>query len=168
MRFEIEQRYRSGCEAVTKAYLDPGFYAGLSALPSVGHVELLEMDASSDRIRRRVRYAFQAHLSAAVRAVLDPSRLSWVDDATVDVESGRTDFRFLPDAYADRLSCSGVKTLRADGADGCVQHTVAELRVKAPFVAGPVERAIVSGLRENAAVEVELVDTWIAEASGPA
>jgi hypothetical protein len=71
----------------------------------------------------------------------------------------------LPDHYADRFSCAAVVQL--EDVDGQVQRrTTGEMKVRFPLVGSRVERAIVSGLQENAAAEERIVQEWLDEQSG--
>ncbi len=162
MKFEIVQRYAADVDAVQAAYLDADFYAQLTTLPAAGGIEVLSQHVDGDVVEQEIRFRFRGNLSSAVRAVLDPARLTWVDSSVVDRRAHRTTFRFLPDHYPDRLTCRGVRVLSADGPGRARQVANAELSVRAPLVGGIVERAIVSGLVENAAAEAVAVERWIA------
>jgi hypothetical protein len=74
-------------------------------------------------------------------------------------------FVLKPDNYADRFSCRG--RMRLDPADddagATVRRTQGELKVRALLVAGQVERAILSGLREHLEAEAGLLATWAAD-----
>ena len=169
MRFRIVQDFSGDLASVEDALIDPGFLDRLASLPSLGKPELLSQEREGDVVRQQVRYGFVGNLNAAARAVIDPSRLTWIEDSVADLSTHITTFRILPDHYADRLECSGtftleaVETTEAGGRD--VTRRVAEgtLKVHAALVAGKVERAIVSGLGEHAGAEVEALDEWLQE-----
>ncbi len=55
----------------------------------------------------RVRYRFTGHLSSAVKAVIDPNRLTWVEEADHDLATHHVSFRMIADHYADRFTSSG-------------------------------------------------------------
>ncbi|MBK9178983.1 MAG: DUF2505 family protein [Acidimicrobiales bacterium] len=161
MKFEIVQCYAADVDAVQATYLDADFYAQLTTLPAVGGIDFLSQHVDGDVVEQQIRFRFSGNLSAAVRAVLDPAKLTWVDSSVIDRRARRARFRFLPDHYPDRLTCSGVRVLTADG-PGCTRQVAsAEISVRAPLVGGAIERAIVSGLRENAEAEAAAVERWI-------
>ena len=162
MRFRITQRFDASVERVEAALLDPEFLGRLGELPTLGRPQLLEQQEDGDTVRRRVRYAFTGHLSSAVTAVVDPAKLTWVEDSTTDRRTHRTTFRIVPDHYTDRLQCTGSFTLEPDGA---ASRRVAEgdLRVRFPLVGSRVERAIVSGLEEHAEAEAKAAAAWLVE-----
>jgi hypothetical protein len=162
VRFELVQRYASPVADVEAAFIDPALLARLGALNEMGRPQLLDQATEGDVVRQRVRYAFSGHLAPAATAVVDRDRLTWVQDSVLDRRTHRTEFRILPDHYADRLTSSGVVTLQeTDG--GTARVTSAELSVRFPLVGGRVERAIVSGLREHSDAEAHHVQAWLDE-----
>lgn len=160
MRFEVIQRYRSSADVVERAYADEALYPTLVGLPKLGGIELLDQTRDGDEVRMRARYRFTGHLPGAVTAVVDPERLTWVQESTHDLGTGRATFVLLPDHYPDRLSASGTYAVEAHG-DRSRRVVRGELKVRAPLVAGRVEKAIVSGLQEYLEAEAPKVDTWI-------
>lgn len=165
MRFRIEQRLPGPIAAVEDALLDPAFLDRLASLPKLGRPELLDQQVDGDRVRQRVRYAFAGDLSPAVTAVVDPERLTWVEDVTLDRRTHRSEFTIVPDHYGSRLRCSGTFTLTDDpddpGGPGVLRVAEGELKVSFPLVGGKVERAIVSGIEEHAAREAEVLREWL-------
>jgi hypothetical protein len=165
VRFSLEQVFPGPLQRVEAALLDPAFLERMAELPKLGEPQLLDLRDDGTTVRRQVRYAFAGDLSPAVTAVVDPARLTWVEDATIDRTTHRTTFRILPDHYANRLRCTG--TFRLDEVPGGVRRSLdADLRVSFPLVGGKVERAIVSGLREHAALEAEALRDWMAQQGG--
>lgn len=165
MRFSLEQVFPGPVERVEAALLDPAFLERMASLPKLGKPQLLDLQDDGTTVRRKVRYAFAGDLSPAVTAVVDPAKLTWIEDATVDRSTHRTTFHILPDHYANRLRCTG--TFRLDEVTGGVRRSLdAELKVSFPLVGGKVERAIVSGLREHAALEADALRDWMAQQGG--
>ena len=164
MRFRIEQRFGATVDGVEAAFTDPAFIESLAALPQLGRPQLLERTEDGPTVRTLVRYAFAGDLSSAVRRVVDPARLTWVEDATLDRAAHRSRFTILPDHYAALLRCHGTAESRADG-DGSRRVTTGEIEVPMPLVGGKVERAIVSGMEEHAAAEVSLIEQWVAKSA---
>jgi uncharacterized protein YndB with AHSA1/START domain len=161
VRFSIEQRYDAPPDAVMAAYTDPDLYDTFHDLSKVAVPEVLSYEREGDRVHLRLQMRFTAPLSSAARAVVDPTRIRWVQDERYDLGAGRAAVVFEPDDYADRFSCSGGYTFVAtDG--GCVRTTAGDLRIRVPLVGGQVERAMVSGLREHFAEEQPLVAAWLA------
>lgn len=160
MRFEIIQRYESSAPEVTAAYADADLYPTLVGLPKLGGIEVLEREGDAESARLRIRFRFTGHLPGAVTAVIDPDRLTWVQETDHDLASGSTTFRLVPDHYPDRLKASGTFQVEPDG-DGSRRVIAGELKVRAPLVAGRVEEAIVSGLREYLDAEAPEVDRYL-------
>jgi DNA-binding transcriptional regulator YbjK len=162
VKFRIEQRIPAPLADVEAALLDRDFVAATADLPKLGAPELLEQRRDGDRAHQRIRYRFTAQLSSAVTRVVDPDKLTWVDDATFDLTSHTSRHRILPDNYADRLQASYDVALEPLG-DSTRRVASGELTVHVPLVGGRVERAIVDGLEEHATAEAELLGRWIAQ-----
>jgi uncharacterized protein DUF2505 len=167
VHFRLEQRFSAPLADVEAAFVDPEVLAELATLPGLGRLELLARDDDGVTVVSDVRYAFAGHLSGAVTAVIDPSRLTWVEHAVLDRRTHRTAFSILPDHYPDRLRCSGTVSLQPFDA-GTFRVIEGDLRVRAALVGPTVERAIVSGLRDHAAAEARVVQAWLdRRAPGP-
>jgi hypothetical protein len=160
VKFRIEQRIPAPLDAVEEALLDREFIAATAQLPKLGEPDLLDQERDVDRVRQRVRYRFTAELSPAVRRVVDPAKLTWIDDARYDLTSHTSRHRILPDSYADRLEASYDVALEALG-ESTRRIATGQLNVRVPLVGGRVEHAIVSGLEEHAAAEAELLGRWV-------
>jgi len=162
VHFRIEQRFQAGLAAVEGALTDPAFLTRLASLPKLGQPTLLEQQSDGDLIRQRVRYAFVGDLSSAVRAVVDPKLLTWVEDSTINRHDHHTVFRIIPDHYGNLLKAAGTFQLQTAG-DGCLRSADGEVHVAVPLVGRKVEAAIVSGLADHAALEVDVMNAWLAD-----
>jgi len=162
VRFSVAQPIAATTERVEEALVDPRFYEALATMPNIGEPEVLECTARDSEVILRVRYAFTGDLAAPARRVLDPAKLTWVVESTVDRSTRTTAFRMLPDHYADRLVCGGSYTLVAGGADATIQQMEGNLRVNYPVVGRLAERGIVLGLKEHVAQEAHVIERWVA------
>ncbi len=160
MHFTVDQPIAAPCDRVEAALVDPAFYRTLAAMPNIGEPEVLERVEQDGRVRLRVRYAFTGNLAPPARRVLDPAKLTWVVESSVDRAAHRTTFRMVPDHYRDRLECDGSYTLRPNGPDATVQHIEGDLRVHYPIVGKLAERGIVQGLKEHMAQEAAVLEQW--------
>jgi hypothetical protein len=94
-------------------------------------------------------------VSGAVRAVIDPAKMSWVTRTVLDVDGLRSTWEVLPDHYPDRLTAAGSHRFApADGGASTVISVEGELKVHVPIVGRSVERVIVNDLRAYVADEV--------------
>ena len=147
MKFDFAVPVAAPPARVVVAYASPSFYESrddIAVLGAVEHGDTLE-----------VRYRFDGHVSGAVRAVVDPAKLSWLTRMHVMADQLRTEWDIVPDHYPDRLSSSGRYTFEADaGAGGTLVGVEGELKVRVPVVGRSVERAIVTGLRRYIEAEV--------------
>jgi hypothetical protein len=81
VRFTIEQDFSAPLERVESALVDPAYLERLSELPKLGRPTLLERREEGEHlVHQSVRYAFVGDLNAAVRRVVDPQRLTWVEE----------------------------------------------------------------------------------------
>jgi hypothetical protein len=161
MRFTIDQRFSAAPDAVARAFADPALYLAFQDLPKMSRPEVLAHEVDGDEVALQIRYRFSGDLSPAARAVIDPARLSWVEHASHDLAARTTTFRMVPDHYGDRFQCSGSYRFETDGT-GTLRHCEGDIKVRALLVAGAVENAIVSGLREHLDDEVAVVEAFLA------
>ena len=161
MKFEFEQRFAHPVVQVERAILDERFISGMAALPKLGRPQVLSRDVVGAAVTLRVRYAFAGDVSGAVRRVVDPARLTWVEESTTDTSTHTATFRIIPDYYGKLLHCDGTYALTAAGA-GARRVARGDVRVNVPLVGSKVERVIVSGMEEHAQAEADLVDSWLA------
>jgi hypothetical protein len=131
------------------AYGSPAFYAGRPEKHHIAVVEVVRHEDQGERILLWVRFAFTGSVSAAVRAVIDPAKLSWVTRTEVVPGEARTSWEVRPDHYPDRLSARGTFRFEQgpDGPDSTVVAVEGELNVHVPIVGRSVERVIASDLR---------------------
>jgi len=132
------------------AYGTPSFYVGRPGRDDIAMVEVVRHDDLGERVLIEVRFAFTGSLSPAVRAVIDPAKMSWVTRTEVWPAEARTSWVVLPDHYPDRLSASGSYRFEEgdDGPDSTIVHVEGDLRVRVPLVGRSVERVIVTDLRQ--------------------
>lgn len=164
MRFTIDQTFAGPLEEVEAALVDPAFLERLSSLPNLGRPTLVHRVEAGDLVHLWVKYAFTGEVNSTVRRVVDPHRLTWIEESTLDRASHRTTWRIVPDHYKNLLRASGEFRLEPhpDDPAGRTRRTAdGELKVSVPLVGGKVEAAIVSGLRDHAALEEGVLDDWL-------
>ena len=169
MRFTAEQRFpRTDPDAVARAFADPALYASYPAGDKLAAPEVVAHEVGGGHgdpgvVDLQLRYRFVGELSSAVRAVVDPARLSWIEQSRHDLARRTTTFTLRPDHYADRLRCSGSVEVVADG-DGARRIILGDLKVRVALLAGSVERTIVSDLQAHLHQEVAVVEAFLARA----
>lgn len=160
MRFDVTQTIAASPEEVAEAYASAELYEALTGSDRLGPPDVLSREQDGRNVTLRIRYQFIADLSSAVTAVVDPARLTWVEQSVHHLDDLSVAVRLHPDHYADRLRCSGTYRY-SPKADDTVRHIEGELKVKALLVAGAVEKAIVSGLSEHLDVEARAVEDYL-------
>jgi Protein of unknown function (DUF2505) len=159
VRFTFEQRIDAPRPLVEAAYVDVAFYEALGRTPNLGVREVLRRHEFDGVVELRVRFAFTGSVSAAVRAVVDPAKLTWVTANTIHPAEHRATFEMIPDHFADRLACSGRTTFHPAGS-ATRQVMEGDLVVQVPFVGRAAEQAILSGFRENLQQQAVLLARW--------
>ena len=158
MRFDAEQRFDAEVEHLLALFTDPDFYASLTDLPKISTPELLDHRVNGGRIHISYRQRYTGDLPAAAQSMIDARKISWVEELAFDVAGRYADTRLRPDHYADRFSCSGRYTFRELRGGRSSRRLDGDLRVRVPLVGGRVEAALVSGLKEHADAERELIE----------
>ena len=156
MRFSLDQELPGTVDQVLTALLDPELLARLGELPNLGAPEVLSQERDGDIVTQRVRYRFTGSLSSAVTRVIDPEKVTWVDETTYDLSARHATFRIIPDHYGNKLRCAGTYSFTAHGA-ATIRHAEGDLSVGVPLVGRVVERAIVSGLQDHLRAEADLL-----------
>jgi hypothetical protein len=162
VKFVVRQAVAVPPARAMAAYGSPGFYEGRPGRDDIEVREVVRHEAAGDRILLEVRFAFTGSLSPAVRAVVDPAKMSWITRTEILLAEGRSAWVVLPDHYPDRLSAAG--TYRFEEGDTGPGSTGVEvegdLKVRVPIVGRSVERVIVGDLRAYIADEVEGIAEW--------
>jgi hypothetical protein len=156
VKFSIGQNVAVSPEAAVAAYANPAFYEGRSPSGNISLIEVVSHEDDGSHGRIEVRYKFTGSVSSAVRAVVDPAKMSWITRTDIDQEQRSSTFTVLPDHYPDRLECAGSFTFSA-GSSGPASTVVTiegDLKVHVFLVSRTVEQMIVSGLRTYLAAEV--------------
>ncbi len=164
MRFSITQRFTAATPRdVIDAYTDPGLYPTLQGLTKVATPEVVSHQTTGDTVALTLRMRFIAELNAAARRVIDPAKVTWLQDEQYDLSELTATVVFKPENYADRFSSSGGYAFTADPDDptATIRTISGDLRVRVMLVGGQVEGALVSGLREHFGEEKPLVQRWL-------
>ncbi|HEX5266480.1 MAG TPA: DUF2505 family protein [Acidimicrobiales bacterium] len=160
MRFRVSTSIAAPRELVETAFVDPAFYAELGTLPNLRPPEVLSIEEDGDQVRLRIHYALQADLAPAVRRVLDPEKITWVEESTVHRAEHYTEFRMVPEHYVDRMECAGSYRFEESGPDRTEQVVQGDLVIHYPLVGRLVERAILTGMRQHLTEEARLLEQW--------
>ncbi len=167
VQFTADQQYAGPPDAVMALLTDPAFYAQLEGLTKVAPPEVLDRVVDGSTVQMQIRYRFIASLPSAATAILDPARLTWIDDTTYDLAAGSSRTVLRPDHYPDRLQASATTTFVAKPGPSSAdpEQTVRAVRgtfkVKVPLVGGKVEKALASGLIEHIAEEAAVAATLL-------
>jgi len=166
VKFSIGQNVAVTPDAAVAAYGNPGFYENRPPSGDISLVEVVSHEDAGDQARIEVRYKFTGSVSSAVRAVIDPAKISWITRTDIDKTQRRSSFVVLPDYYPDRLDCNGTFTFAeaASGPGATVVTIAGDLRVHVFLVGRTVEQIIVTGLRNYLEAEISTLPGFTAPA----
>jgi hypothetical protein len=162
VKFSIRQAVAVPPARAMAAYGTPAFYEGRPARDDIEVREVVRHQATGDRVLLEVRFAFIGSVSPAVRAVVDPAKMSWITRTELVPAERRSSWTVLPDHYPDRLRASGTYRF-GDGETGpgtCEVEVEGDLGVRVPIVGRSVEKVIVGDLRAYIADEVAGIADW--------
>jgi hypothetical protein len=162
VKFAVRQGIALPPDRVMAAYGSPAFYEGRPERDNIAVREVVRHEEAGDRVLLEVRMAFTGSVSPAVRAVVDPAKMSWITRTEILVAEARSVWVVVPDHYPDRLSASGTYRF-GDGADGPGSTDVeveGDLKIRVPIVGRSVERVIVSDLQAYIAEEAAGIAGW--------
>ena len=159
--------FAADVDVVCEALADAAYLAeGMAKLPDIGAglIELQEREGST--IRQHVRYVFRGKLPLAVTKFVNPSKLSWIEDTTIDAALRTATFTMTPVHYKQFFRCTGEWALSPVGTakePQTLRRIDGNLKVNSPvpFLGGEIEKAIVSGLRERLALEPDVMASWL-------
>lgn len=162
MKFAIRQAVAVPPARAMAAYGSPAFYEGRPARDDIAVRDVVRHEATDDHILLEVRFAFTGSVSPAVRAVVDPAKMSWITRTEILLAEDRSSWVVLPDHYPDRLSASGIYRFEegGDGPGTCDVEVEGELKVRVPIVGRSVEKVIAGDLRAYIADEVAGIADW--------
>lgn len=156
MKFEGVQRYDAPAREVFDLYCSAELYEQLPDFSRVSRPELVDRVEHPDGVTIRARYRFVADLPAAALAIIDPARMTWVEETRYDAATLTGTTRLLPDHYASKMQASATVRFVDDGG-GSHRRVSGDLKVKVLLVGGQVERVIVDGLEEHLTEEQRVV-----------
>lgn len=159
MKFAFQQPVAASPARALAAYGSPAFYEGRPERDNIAVRGVVRHEETATGVLIEVHYAFTGQVSPAVRAVVQPDKMSWVTRTEVLADEARTTWVVLPDHYQDRLTASGRFRFEPgpDGPDTAVISVEGELKVHVPIVGRSVERVIVSDLKAYLVDEVATI-----------
>jgi hypothetical protein len=165
VHFTVDQSVAVSPDVAVRAYGNPAFYEGRPDKDNISIVEVVKHEDNGSRVLIEVRFQFKGSVSSAVRAVIDPSKMSWITRTELRIDERTSSWKVLPDHYPDRVSSSGQFTFApGTGPDSATIKAEGELKVHVPIVGRTVERVIVSGLRSYLGAEVATLPDFAAQA----
>jgi len=158
MKISIEQAVPVPPARVMALYATPAFYENRPTRDDIAVREVVRHEDTGTEAVVEVRFAFTGSVSGAVRAVVDPARLSWVTRMVVIPGEARATWHVVPDHYGDRLTASGTYRFSPGPPSAPDTSTVVrvegDLRIHVPIVGRSVERTLVTDLHRYIEDEV--------------
>ena len=161
MRFDFTQLARAPLALVESAYVDVDFYGSIDGSSSLAVLGVLDHTEAGGTATLRIRMAFTGDVSSAVRAFVDPEKLTWVTVIAQRAGSHCSTFEIQPDHYAGLLHCrGGYRYLEQPGDETTRIEVAGDLSVKVPLMGRVAERAIADGFRDHLADEAQALAAW--------
>lgn len=124
---------------------------------------ILEERAEGGVIRKKVRTEPERELPAVAAKLLGSSKLSYVQDSTLDRENNRLDWTVRMDAMSDRVDVKGRTTVVPLPSGGCKRIVDGEITVRVRLVGGQIEKAVVAEFEKSMARAVDIARELIRE-----
>ena len=156
MKFEVRQRYDATAAEVMRHYASAEMYDSIPEFGRISRPTVVDRAETGDLVTLRHHYKFTADLPSAALAVIDPAKLTWIDETVYDFAAQTSTTRLLPDHYSRKLEASA-RSHFGDSGGACVRNVSGSLKVHVLLVGGQVEKAIVSGLTEHLEEEAGIV-----------
>ena len=138
MKFDVQQRYEAPAHDVMALYCDVGTYESLPEFGKISRPVVLDRNELGSSVTLRLRYRFTAELPAAALAVIDPERLTWIDETVYDFDAMTATTRLLPDHYASKLTASATASyLPTAGGDSAIRRVTGDVPGGASDRVGP-------------------------------
>jgi hypothetical protein len=147
MDFTVTQRFSASSRDVMALYADPDFFVSLPPSEKLATPELVTHGQSATTITLQLRYRFIGQLPSAVLRFVEPARLTWVEDTTIDLASASSTSVLVPDNYPDLLRASATAQFAGD-ASSSTRTVTGRVSVPVPLLGRKVESAIVEGLTD--------------------
>ena len=161
VRIEVAQPIGVRRERVAEALVDPAWYASIVTKPGLGDPEPLSLSVIDDVVHTSVRWRYAGTLPPAASRMIDQSKLTWVIEVRLALESFRGTVHVVPDHYEGLLTCEASLGLDVDGA-GTLERVAGDLSVRIPLFGDTVERAIATGFEEHLRTEADALERFCA------
>lgn len=147
MDFTVTQKFPASTDDVLALYTNPDFFVSLSSSEKLATPELVAHLRTGGTVSLQLRYRFIGQLPSAVLRFVEPAKLTWVEDTTIDVMAASSASVLVPDNYPDLLRASA--SARFAGSGTTSTRTISgRVSVPVPIFGRKVEGAIVEGLTD--------------------
>jgi uncharacterized protein YndB with AHSA1/START domain len=161
MDFSVTQTFPAPVAEVLRLYADPDFLASLPPTAGLDTPRLLAHDVSGDVVLLRWQHRYVGDLPGGIQRFVDPGRLSWVEETTIDLLGATAKTSLQPDAYSELIRTS-VSARFAGDAAGATRTIAGKVSVRLPLVGSKAERVIVGGLSDYLAEEALIANQRLA------
>lgn len=147
MDFTVIQRFAASTDDVLALYTDPGFFVSLAPSDKLATPELVAHHRTGDSASLQLRFRFIGQLPSAVLRFVEPAKLTWIEDTTVNVLAASSTSVLKPDNYPDLLKASASAVFAGTGLMS-TRTITGRVSVPVPIFGRKVEGAIVEGLTD--------------------
>ena len=154
-KFLLTQKFDASADVVAAAFADEATWRGFAGLPFVGD-PVLHSFSAAELIEISMGYRVSIDLPPLADKFIDPDKLTFIELTTLQSD-GSGSFKIVPDHYQKLLKASGRIEMVAYDDDFCERLIHGSVDVDLGWTGklfeGPVEDAIVTGLKEALAAQ---------------
>jgi len=161
MNFSLTQTFAAPVAEVVRLYADPSFLSSLPPTAGLDTPVLLDHERTGDLVILRWQHRYVGDLPGGIHRFVDPGRLSWVEETTLDLVAATARSTLRPDSYADMIRTTVAARYGPTGT-GAERTVEGSVRVRIPLVGPKAERAIVGGLSDYLVAEAAAAGTRLA------
>lgn len=161
MKFELVHYFDVDVEMFEEITSDPDMEKELLKLPNLATRELIKEVDKNGRLHREVRYIANGFIPLAIRHVIKPKMLTWMEISTFDKKKHLTEWHIEPFYFKDVIDCRGNYACHPDGKNGCRREIHGQLNISIPVIGNIAENYIITELKKNFEKEYELTTSFI-------
>jgi hypothetical protein len=159
MKIDVSQSIGVPRDRIAEAFVDPAWYASMETRPSVSPPEPLSLSSRDGVVRTSVRWRYAGTLPAVAARLLDPTKMTWVIEMRLSLDSWEGTLHVVPDHYEGLLTFEGDVAFET-AATGTLERVAGELTVKIPVFVDAVEQAIATGFAAHLGVEAQALERY--------
>ena len=161
MKFELLHEFDVDVETFEEITSDPDMEKEYLKLPNLATREMVKEVEKHGKLHREVRYIANGFIPLAIRHVIKPKMLTWMEISTFDKKKHHTDWHVEPFYLKNVIDCRGTYTCKSNRNGGCLREIHGHIKISIPFVGAIAENYIITEMKKNFEVEYEITSSFI-------